>query len=56
MPDYEFLLDAEIFWKALKEAAAAADKVSDSASKKVNSVTGDEASVQVLLCSIFCST
>jgi len=32
--------------KALKEAAAAADKVSDSASKKVNSVTGDEASVQ----------
>merc|ERR1711953_1585922 len=32
--------------KALKEAAAASDKVSDSASKKVNSVTGDEASVQ----------
>ena len=38
--------------KALKEAAAAADKVSDSASKKVNSVTGDEASVQVSLCSL----
>lgn len=34
--------------KALKEAAAAADKVSDSATKKVNSVTGDEATVQVL--------
>ncbi|CAG5098845.1 Oidioi.mRNA.OKI2018_I69.XSR.g16029.t1.cds [Oikopleura dioica] len=32
--------------KALKEAAAAADKVSDSATKKVNSVTGDEATVQ----------